>query len=106
MQTKEEAITRLREWFPKGATVYTILRHRSASGMSRTIGVLAMTCSADGLDVRHPNYATALAINAKEDRKREGVKMQGCGMDMGYEIAYRLGCELYDDGYALKHQWL
>jgi hypothetical protein len=107
MTTGIDTVARLREWFPKGSTVYTILRHRSASGISRTIGVVALLGDHDGsVDVRHPNYATADVLGLKEDREREGVKVQGCGMDMGFEIAYRLGEKLYGDGYALKHQWL
>ena len=103
-----DQINNLKKWYPKGSTVYTILRHVSRSGMQRTIGVLAVL-PGDGsgsVDFRHPNYATAIVTGLKEDRKREGVKIGGCGMDMGFAIAYRLGEVLYDDGYALKHRWL
>lgn len=103
---KNQQIECLRRWFPKGSTVYTILRHRSRSGMQRTIGVLAVLPGEGSVDFRHPNYAVSVATGLPEDRRREGVKINGCDMDMGYEIAYRLGVALYDDGYSLKHRWL
>ena len=36
---QEEAIARLRNWIRPGDTLYTVLRHRAASGMSRSIDV-------------------------------------------------------------------
>lgn len=102
----EEQIARLREWFPKGSTVYTIVRHVAKSGMSRTIGVVALSVQDGTVENRHPNYATAEVLGLRLDKKHEGVKISGCGMDMGFEIAYRLGQKLYGDGYALKHKWL
>lgn len=104
--TKQEAIERLREWYPKGSTVYTILRHCSRSGMQRTIGMVSVSCEGGKPSFLHPNYATAQALGLSEDRRRDGVKVRGCGMDMGFDLAYNLGHVLYGDGYALKHQWL
>lgn len=104
--TKEQSLENLRSWYPKGSTVYTILRHVSKSGM-RTIGLVSIACDGDGKpDLRYPNYATATVLELPEDRKRDGVKVRGCGMDMGFSIAYDLATALYGDGYALKHQWL
>lgn len=45
---REESLTRLREWFPKGSTVYTVLRHVSRSGMMRHIGVIALRIDQGG----------------------------------------------------------
>ena len=103
---RDEQIERLRKWFPKGSTVYTILRHVSRSGMQRTIGVLSLLPDGDKIIDRHPNYATSIVCGMPEDRQRAGVKINGCGMDMGFEVAYRLGQAIHGDGYALKHQWL
>lgn len=102
----EELIELLRKWFPKGSTVYTVLRHAARSGMSRTIGVIALTVTADGLELRHPNHATAAVLGLKEDRQREGVKISGGGMDMGFHLVYSLGEALYGDGYSLSQRWL
>ena len=34
------------------------------------------------------------------------VKMEGCGMDMGFSLVYELAHCLFRDGYALRHEWL
>ncbi len=101
-EDQKTALDNLRQWFPVGSTVHTILRHVSRSGMSREIGVVAIL--PDG-DVRHPNYATAAALGLSMG-KGDSVKMAGCGQDMGFEIAYTLGLKLYGDGRALNHRWL
>lgn len=105
---RQEQIDNLREWFPKGSTVYTILRHVARSGMSRTIGVLALLPGKGTPDFRHPNYAVSVVLGDRLDTSngRDGVRVSGCGMDMGFDLAYRLGQALYGDGYALKHCWL
>ena len=110
---REEQLERLRKWFPKGSTVYTILRHVSRSGMQRTIGVVALippnsksALKERDIDIRHPNYATSIVCGMLEDRQRSGVKINGTGMDMGFEVAYRIGQAIHGDGYALSHQWL
>lgn len=102
----EEQMARLREWFPKGSTVYTILRHVSRSGMMRTIGIVALLVRDGKTDIRHPNYATATVLGIPRDEKSDGVRVRGCGMDMGFHVAYELSHRLYGDGYALSHSWL
>lgn len=37
---------------------------------------------------------------SKIDPKHGGIKIGGCGMDMGFELVYRLSAKLY--GYASK----
>lgn len=102
-----EQAARLREWFPKGSTVYTILRHVSRSGMMRTIGIVSVGTDANGkIWFRHPNYATHIVLGIPEDRQHDGVRVGGVGMDMGFHVAHSLGIALYGDGYALNHQWL
>ncbi len=128
---KAEAIERLRGMLKPGDTVFTILRHVSRSGMSRSISVVVMQ---DGkpFDV---SWAVARAGLGTFDRKNDGVKVGGCGMDMGFHLAYNLAWVLYGDdfqcvgegcpsndhsngdrdytphkhsdgGYALNHRWL
>jgi hypothetical protein len=131
-----EELATLREWIKPGDTVYTILEHRSPSGMSRWIRVLLLKVDDKGKPYAiHPNHAVGVVLGLRRgagfgalglrpaDHKREGVFISGCGMDMGFEIVYRLGCALWPDGtpephgmrngeldrdggYALKHQWL
>lgn len=101
-----------------GETVYTVLRHVSASGMSRTIDVFIVR---KGAPIRL-SHLIAAVTGYGFDRDRIGVKMSGAGMDMGFEIVYTLGCKLWpkgtrrphgtrngepdrNGGYALRHSW-
>jgi len=102
---KAESLERLREWFPKGSTVYTILRNVSRSGMSRDIGIIALVIGDNGKAyMMHPNHATSVVLGLT--LKRDCVRVGGGGMDMGYHVAHSLSQALYGDGYALKHEWL
>ncbi|MDE2343997.1 MAG: hypothetical protein KGL63_11525 [Betaproteobacteria bacterium] len=92
----------LRVVAPKGATVYTVLRHVSRSGMQRRISLLLVE---DGR-IRDISFLAAKALNYAINREDGGVIINGCGMDMGFELVYNLSCVLHDDGYAIKHQWV
>jgi hypothetical protein len=103
-----DAFDRLREIFPKGSTVYTILSSVSASGMTRWINVY-------GVRQNRPVYAAGLMAVAWPDHWKRGkwgsgnvdsLKVEGAGMDMGFHVAYSLAQSLYGDGYALNHRWL
>ena len=125
---RQEAIEELRKTLKPGDTVYTVLRKVSRTGMSRRIDVYKLE---DG----EPFYLTGLvakAIDAPFPQQGEGLKVDGCGMDMGFEVVYRMGCALWpkgfdtagyhkdgreywrkepmayesDGGYALKQRWL
>lgn len=113
---KEQAKQHLRKLLKPGQTVYTILRHRSASGMSRSISLVIPT--KDG--IQSLDYWIAQAQGESTDQKNGGLKVSGCGMDMGFHLVYNLGRMLYpkgvkkgrggrpdkDGGYAFDHKWL
>lgn len=102
-----EQVARLREWFPKGSTVYTVLRHVSRSGMQRIISVVCLTTEGQKIIDLHPNYAVSKVIGRTlKSGWHDGIVCNGCGMDMGFDLAYSLSCSLYGDGYALNHKWL
>lgn len=91
----------LKKLFPKGSTVYTILRHVSASGTSRRISVIS------SLDLAaNPDYYVEQLNLAKRHKHKPGLVIEGGGMDMGYHLAHTLARALYGDGYALHHRWL
>lgn len=123
----DECIARLREWVKPGDTVYCILKHRSASGMSRVIDLYLYH---EGDMLRISPWAADLLEGYND--KHEGCKAGGCGMDMGFHLVSNLGYALFPDGfdcigegcpsndhfnrhetshhkqggYALKHKWL
>lgn len=49
--------------------------------------------------VWHIGYNAALATGLPYDRKSEGVKIGGCGMDMGFALVSSLGHALWPEGY-------
>jgi hypothetical protein len=128
---KAEAIERLRKILKPGDTVRTVLRHVSSSGMSRVIDLYAVS----GGDLIWLSGMASTACGFKMDPKRQGIRIGGCGMDMGFAIVYELSSVLFrdrfecigdrcpsndhsngdrdrtphkhsDGGYALRHSWL
>ncbi len=116
---KQAARDKLREILKPGMTVHTTLRHCSRSGMQRSI---ALCVSHDG-EVTDISWLAARAMNDTIDHKNGGIKIGGCGMDMGFALVYNLGYALWPNGtpephgkrngepdsaggYALKHRWL
>ena len=97
-QTAEraEAIAKLREYLHPGDTVRTILRHVSASGMSRSISLI-ITVEGEPVDI---SYLAARAMGDKLDPRRGGIKIGGCGMDMGFALVYGLSRTLFRDGFT------
>lgn len=130
-EQQANAIAKLREIIRPGDTVWTILRHRSRSGMQRRISCVIMWD-------RQPTVIDWLVARALGYRVHPdgGLVVGGCGMDMGYHLAYNLSRVLFDGtfecigercpsndhtngdrnhspdhmhsdgGYALRHQWL
>lgn len=99
-KTDPEAIARLADYLEPGDTVYCILRHRSASGMTRTVQLVTIEQDATrGPWVASLGYNAAAALALPYDRDREGVKVQGAGMDMGFWLVYELGRTLWPEGY-------
>ena len=89
----EEAKKTLRELFPPGSTVLCILRHVSRSGMSREISFRTVD--------RDVTYLFALVGDYRRGT-RDGLKVQGAGMDMGFAVVYDVSRRLYPDGFGVK----
>ena len=108
-----------------GDTVYTRLEHVSRSGMTRRISVMVMREN----EPQNITYTVAHALGdgPSFDRSRhDGLRVNGCGMDMGFHLVYSLGRVLFPDGfpvtgvgrngdtpghdrdggYALRHRWI
>ena len=93
-----------------GDTVWTSLEHVSQSGMTRVIQlhIFRPAKNESGRNPRHYvlGYPAAKLLDMTYDEKRNGVKIGGAGMDMGFALVYNLAAVLFDDGYALRHEWL
>lgn len=88
---RAEAIERLRQVMPPGTTVYTQLQHVSRSGMMRHITVRT---SLEGLHDWDVAAAAGYTL-----APREGIKVAGAGMDMGFSLVYNLSRTLYPNGF-------
>lgn len=100
-----EATESLKRWLKPGDTVYLVLRHVSRSGMRRTIGVLIPRKDGNPLDFIHPNYSVACVLGYRAAiADRDGVIVDGAGMDMGFHLVSSLAQALFGDGYALKRR--
>jgi hypothetical protein len=141
---REEAAKELRKLIKPRQRVYCLLRSRSSSGMSRVIDLLIVVPDYEtvypvgddgrkdynngkrklvGHKLRSIGYTAAKAMGDRWDRDKQGIRVSGCGMDMGFATVYDLGQTLWPNGtrkphgsrngepdraggYALKHEWL
>jgi len=111
----KEAISALKKRLKPGQTIYTILRKVSKSGMLRHISVCIATRNPKGQPfISDITWHVARALQDYSDFPQDhGMKVSGCGMDMGFHIVYGLSRTLFtkigdkaDSGYILKQQWL
>lgn len=108
---KEQAREALLRILEKGDKVYCVLRSVSRSGMSRNIDFYVVR---DGDLVYLTGYMAALM--GRKIGKGRGMKVDGCGMDMGFHEVYSLARTLWpngnddradrDGGYLLKSEWI
>ncbi len=112
-QEREGAIEKLRALFAGDdkPVIHTIVRHVSASGMSRDISLIYVKEGA----IHNITYWGALALDWKLSEKsgNRAIRVGGCGMDMGFHTVYTLSRVIYRDtateiepGYVLTQAWL
>ena len=101
-------------YLTEGATVYTVLRSVSASGMSRTISLKV----AKGGQILDLTYYASVVLEwpLVEKNGSRAIRVGGCGMDMGFHTVYTLARVLFRDkyegqpdavdaGYSLQQAW-
>lgn len=109
---KSEQLENLKMWFPEGSTVYTILRKVAPSGMSRNISVLSIALGDPSqaekeATIYHPNYAVSVVLGLPlVSGFSDSVRINGCGMDMGFALVNDLARTLYGSGDSLKQRWI
>lgn len=102
-----ETIENLRTLCPKGTTVRVLLHKVSASGMSRQLRLLVMKGVENGeVEIHDITGRAAAVLGYRFNRDAGTMTIGGCGMDMGFAAVYDLARTLYEDGYALKREWL
>jgi len=99
----------LTHYVSEGSRVYTILRHVSSSGMSRDISLVIADSDGSISDI---TYYAAAAMNNRliERNNNRAIRVNGCGMDMGFHLVYNLSSVLFHGqdraGYILKQEWI
>ena len=103
-EARNEAIDALKNvrGIQAGDTLYTIAKHVSPSKMLRVLRVIQIKGN-EPFDI---SYRAAQALELPYDERHEGVRVSGCGMDMGFAVVYDLASQLFKDGYALNQRWL
>lgn len=91
----EEMKETLRTMLPPGSTIYTQLDHVSKSGMMRAISIKII----EDNEIHDITHHVAVALQEKRHDKYGGIKINGCGMDMGFSIVYDLSYVLYPNGF-------
>lgn len=101
----------LHEILKPGDTVYTNVLSVARSGMSRTIKCY-MVREGEMSDITYP----VAQITGYSIAKNGGIRIGGCGMDMGFALVYELSRKLFPTdqesfkeqtgGYALNQRWL
>jgi hypothetical protein len=99
---RDEAINTLREWVKPGDTIHTIVTHVARSGMQRSIKLFRTYVEDGKAEIHEISYLAARAMNDKIDQKNGGIKIGGCGMDMGFHLVYNLGRTLFPEGGSLE----
>lgn len=97
MSDQTAAIEWLRQCLKPGANVYTLVRHVTKSGMSRSISLFIVK----GGEIVCVDWYASKAMGRKRDDKHGGLKIKGCGMDMSFALVYDLGRTLFPDGFKV-----
>lgn len=103
-EDQREAFNVLRRLIPENATVYTVCKRVSRSGMSRDIALYIVD---DGQVFDVGGYVSRLYGTKHREYLGSFVqRVTGCGMDMGFHVVSSLAYMLYGNGYSIKHRWL
>lgn len=94
---KGQALHMLRKYLKPGDTVHCVLRHVSASGMSRRIDFYKLR----GDDMIYLSGYISNLLGYKRGDK-SGLRVDGCGMDMGFAVVYELSRALYPEGFKVS----
>jgi hypothetical protein len=90
-EAQARAVVSLRQFAQPKDTLYTVMTHVSANGMSRRFKVLHVING----EIHDISYAVAEVLNWRKSKRGNEVVVSGCGMDMGYHLicslSYALG---------------
>ena len=114
-QTKAEkaeqfkhCLSHLQNTTKAGDTWFTHVGSVAASGMSRRIRVYRAILDYDGKPtIEDISYYVANVLD--RNLNYNGIRIDGSGMDMGFELVYNASSSLFSgdrSGYAINQRWL
>ena len=83
-------------------TIYTVLRSVSKSGLSQSISFHLVDNNKNIVNI---NYYISVILGYKFSKSLDGLKIEGCGMDRGFDVVYTLSRALGITG-KLSHRWI
>lgn len=96
-------IIRMKEVLEKADyAIYTKLNHVTQSGMTRFISVI---CIIDNRPYDY-SYLVSKILDSKISNLHGGIKVGGCGMDMGYHLVSNLSYALYETDDKINQRWI
>ena len=102
---RDYAASELRKILKPGDTVYTLVRHVSASGMSRDISFYVALIDSDKKPYLRNIDCLMGDVCALPDGKSGGLRVGGCGMDMCFHSVYTLGHYLFPNGFGIAGKY-
>jgi hypothetical protein len=94
-------------------TVYTVSRGVSSSGLTQYVSLMVAGLDQEGKpDIYNITWHASNVLGEKlhEKNGHRVIKLQGGGMDLGFNAVYNLSSVLFHGqeraGYVLKHRWL
>jgi hypothetical protein len=81
-------------------TIYTVIRHVSASGMQREISLKMI----DAGRIIHLDYLVSTALGTRIG-KHGGLVIKGCGMDMGFALVDQVN-HLFSPSKKFRQEWI
>ena len=101
-EEKERELKKLQDWIKPDQKVWTKVTHIAQSGMSRSIEPYIVV----GRDIINITYSESVVLDLPIHQRHGGVKIPGCGMDMGFKLIDDLGYVLYGKGAKLSQRWI
>lgn len=116
---RKESLDHLRNLLNPGDEIYTQCQHVSASGMTRWLDIYVIKEN----KLHRITWDVCAAADFTFCDRRGQLKIEGCGMDMGFQAVYCLGATLWPagteephgtrngepdstGGYALNQRWM
>lgn len=101
-EEKERELKKLQDWIKPDQKVWTKVTHIAQSGMSRSIEPYIVV----GRDIINITYSVSVVLDLSIDQRHGGVRLSGCGMDMGYDLVDRLRYVMYGTHGKLHQRWI